>query len=68
LRALAPEHGADVVELLDAGTLVEPVFNIRPHDAGSVLRTHGERRSVTIFEGVHFLGDNIGFRAYAARE
>jgi len=28
LRALAPEHGSDVIEFLDAGALIEPVLDI----------------------------------------
>ena len=68
LRALAAEHGADVVELLDARALVEAVLDIGAHHAGRVFGAQGERGAVAVLEGVHFLGDDVGVGADAAGE
>ena len=67
LRALAAEHRTDVVELLHAGTLVEAVLDVGADHRGGVLRPQRERGPV-IVKGVHFLGDDVGLRAHAARE
>ena len=67
LRALAAEHRAEVVELLHAGTLVQAVFDVGADHRGGILRPQGERSAVVV-EGVHLLGDDVGFRAHAARE
>ena len=55
LRALAAEHGADVVELLHAGALVEPVLDVGADHGRGVLRAQRERGAVAVLEGVHFL-------------
>ena len=68
LRTLAAEHRADVVELLHAGPLVEAVLDVGADHRGGVLGTQRERGLVAIVEGVHLLGDDVGFFADAARE
>ena len=68
LRALAAEHGSDVVELLDAGNLVEAVLDISAHHGSGGFRAQRERRAVAILPGVHFLADDVGVFAHAARE
>ena len=68
LRALAPEHGPQVVELLHAGTLVEPVLDVGADHRCRALGPQREGAAVAVLEGVHFLGDNVGFLAHAARE
>ena len=68
LRPLAAEHGADVVELLHAGALVEPVLDVGADHRRGVLRPQRERRAVAVLERVHFLADDVGIRAHAARE
>ena len=68
LRALAAEHGAEVVELLHAGTLVEPVLDVGADHRSGVLRPQREGAAVAVLEGVHLLGDDVGFLAHAARE
>ena len=68
LRALTAEHGAHVIELLHAGTLIEAVFDVGADDDGGIFGAQGERRFVAVGEGVHLLGDDVGFFAYAARE
>ena len=68
LRALAPEHRADVVELLHARALVQPVLDVGANHRGGVLRPQRERGAVAVLEGVHFLGDDVGILAHAARE
>ena len=68
LRPLAPEHRADVIKLLHAGALVETVFDISADNGSRVLGPQRERRAVAVFEGVHFLRNDVGFLPYAARE
>ena len=68
LRALAAEHGSDVVELLDAGDLVEAVLDIGAHHGGGGLRAERERRAVAVLPGVHFFADDVGIFAHAAGE
>ena len=68
LRPLAAEHGPHVEQLLHAGALVEAVLDVGADHRGGVLGAQGERRAVTIVEGVHLLGDDVGFGAHAAGE
>ena len=68
LRALAAEHGAHVVELLDAGDLVQPVLDVGAHHRGGGLRPQRERAAVAILPGVHLFADDVGVLADAARE
>ena len=68
LRALAPEHGAHVIQLLHAGPLVEPVLDVGAHHRRRGFRPQRQRAAIAILERVHFLGDDVGFLAYAARE
>ena len=68
LRTLAAEHRADVVELLYAGTLVQPMLDVGANHRGGVFRTQRERGLIAIRESVHFLGDDVRLGAYSARE
>ena len=68
LRALAAEHGSDVVELLDAGSLVEAMLDVGAHHRGGGFRAEGERGAVAVLEGVHLFADDVGFFADAAGE
>ena len=68
LRALAAEHRADVVELLDAGNLVQAMLDIGAHHRRGGFRAQRERGAVAILPGVHFLADDVGVFAHAARE
>ena len=68
LRAFAAEHRADVVELLEAGLLVEPVLDVGADHRGGVFGTQGEGTAVAVLEGVHLLADDVGLFADAARE
>ena len=67
LRALAAEHRADVVELLHAGLLVQPVLDLGADHRRRVLGPQRQRGPV-IVEGVHLLADDVGLLADAARE
>ena len=44
------------------------MFDIGADHGGGILRPQRERSAVAILEGVHLLGDDIGFFADAARE
>ena len=68
LRALAAEHRAHVVELLDAGNLVQAMLDIRAHHRRGRFGTKRQRAAVAILPGVHFLADDVGVFADAARE
>ena len=68
LRSLAPEHGADVVELLHPRPLIQPVLDVSANHRGRVFRPQRQRGSVAIVESVHLLVDDIGVGAHAARE
>src|SRR6185369_2884755 len=68
LRALAAKHGSDVIELFDAGDLVEAVLDIGAHHRSSGLRAERDGRAVTIFPGVHFFADDVGIFADATGE
>ena len=68
LRALAAEHGTDVIELLDARALVEAMLDVSAHHGSGVFRAEGERGAVAVLEGVHFLADDVGIFADAAGE
>ena len=68
LRPLAAEHRADVIELLHARALVEPVLDVGADHRGGIFRAQGERGAVAILEGVHLLGDDVGVGAHAAGE
>ena len=68
LRPLAAEHGADVVELLHARPLIQPVLDVGANYRCRVFRPQRERRTVAVLERVHFLADDVGIRAHAARE
>ena len=68
LRPLAPEHRADVVQLLDAGALVQPVLDVGAHHRRRGFRPQRQRAAVAILEGVHLLADDVGVFAHAARE
>ena len=66
LRPLAAEHRADIVKFLHTRPLVEAVLDVGADHRRGVLRTQRERGLVAVREGVHFLGDDIGFFADAA--
>jgi len=68
LRALAAKHRPDVVELLQAGLLIEPMLNIGANNGGGVLRPQSQRTAIAVFEGIHLFIDDVGFFANAARE
>src|SRR5712692_9337391 len=68
LWALPAEHRADVVILLDARNLVEPVLDVGADHRGGGFRAQGKRAAVAILEGVHLLADDVGVLADAARE
>jgi DNA-binding transcriptional LysR family regulator len=68
LRALPAEHGANVVEFLHARPLVEAMFDVGPDHRSRVLGTQREGGLIAVRKGVHFLGDDIGVRADAARK
>ncbi len=68
LRALAAEHRAQVVELLDAGNLIQAMLDIGAHHRSRRFRAQREGTAVAILPGVHFLADDIRVFAYAARE
>src|SRR6185312_7809023 len=68
LRALPPEHRPHVVELRNAGLLVEPVFEIRAHHRRRGLGSQRQRTPVAILERVHLLAHDVGVRSNAARE
>jgi hypothetical protein len=61
LRALAPEHRADVIELLHARALVQPVLDVRPDHRRRVFGPQRQRRAVAVFEGIHLLRNDVGF-------
>ena len=68
LRPFAPEHRADIVQLLHARTLVEAVLDVGADHRRRVLRTQRQRSVIAVLERVHFLGDDVGFLADATRE
>ena len=68
LRALAAEHGADVVELLDAALVVEAVLDVSAHHGSRGFRAQRQRFLVAIAEGIHFLHHDIRLGAHAAGE
>ena len=68
LRALAAEHGADVVELLDAALVVKAVLDVCPHDGSRSFRAQRQRFFVAIAEGIHLLHHDIRLGAHAAGE
>ena len=68
LRTLAAEHGADVIQLLDTGKLIHPVLDVGTDHRRGGFRAQGERTAVAVLEGIHLLGDDVGFRAHAAGE
>jgi len=73
LRALAPELGPDVVELVEAA-VPELVFDVGAHDAGGVFGAEREGltlvrfRPTTVVPGVHLFRDDVGFLAYSTGE
>src|ERR1035441_133267 len=68
LRALAPEHGADVIELLQSRNLVQPMFNVSAHHGRGGFGTKRERTAIAVIESVHLLADDVGFFTNSARE
>ena len=68
LRFLVPEHRPQGID--PVGAVVEQiVFDHRAHHAGGELGTHGQAFAVErVGEGVHFLLDDVGDFADAARE
>ena len=74
LRALAAEHGADHVKLVQQAAAVQVVLDIGANDAGSGFGAEGERLRLfaggagTVFPGEHLLGDDVGLFADAAGE
>ena len=65
LRPFPPEHGPQVVDLPDLRVPMDLVFQIGPNHRRRPLGTQGERAAVTVVEGVHFLGDDIGIFAHS---
>ena len=68
LRALAAEHGADVVKLLDAALVVKAVLDVSPHHGSRGFRAQRQRFLVAIAEGVHFLHHDVRLGSHAAGE
>ncbi len=68
LRALAAEHRAHVVELLNAGPLVQAVLDVGADHRRGVSGRSVSERAVTIVEGVHLFRDDVRFLADPARE
>ncbi len=68
LRPLTAEHRADVVELLHARPLVKAMFDIGADHRSRIFGTQREGSLIAVREGVHFLGDDIGVGADAARK
>ena len=74
LWALAAELRADVEELLQQAGLVELVLDVGADYAGGVFGAEGEGLGLfaggarAVVPGVHLLGDDVGFFAYAAGE
>ena len=74
LRTLAAKLRTDVIELLQRALPVEPMLDVGANDAGGVLRPQGQGlrflalRSRLVLPREHFLGDDVGVFADAARE
>ena len=74
LRTLAAELRADVIELLELADFVELVLDVGADDACGVFWAEGQRLrllaggAALVFPGEHFLRDDVGFFADAARE
>ena len=68
LRAFAPKHGRDVIELHHPGFVLKLVLDISADDRSRPFRAQAQRAAVPIGERVHFFGDNIGFLADATDE
>ena len=68
LGTFVAEHGADAEELGDAGSVVEAVLDVGAADRGGRLGAQRDGVAPLVFEGVHLLGDDVGFLADAARE
>ena len=66
--AAPPEHRPDVVELLQARLLIQPVFDVGAQHRCRVLRAQRQRTSVAILKRVHLFADDVGFFTDAARE
>src|SRR5690606_27630366 len=68
LGTLAPEHRPDVVQLHEAGLLVETVLDVGTDDGRGGLGAQRQGSPVAIFPGVHLFADDVGFFADAARK
>ena len=68
LRPFMPEHGADGEKLLYGIFFIEPVLNVSPDHRGGRLWTQAEVPPLDVFEGVHFLGNNVRILSDAPTE
>ena len=68
LRAVVPEHGAEVVEPHRQRLVVQPVFQVRAADCGCPLRTECDLLPAAVFKAVHLLLDDVRLLADGAGE
>ena len=68
LRPFAPEHRSDIVQLLQAGNLIQAMLDVGAHHRRGGFRPQRERTAVAIFECVHLFAHDVGLFADAARK
>ena len=67
-RTLPPEHGAEIIKLLERAEGVAFVLQEKPHRRGGPFRPQGKLPPSTVSEGGHFFRDNIGILSHPPGE